>query len=681
MRKDPLKYFRIEVRELLDGLVQGSVAVRRGAGSAEQIARLLRHAHTLKGAARVVRQTEIADLAHKIEDVLAPYREGPGAAPSESAAELQRLIDSISTLVVTLEREQPAEARQRTDAVQQEAAGEEPLRTVRVEVADLDEVLGELVETGVQLGRLKQEVEHLDHVEVLADQITEQLASSEARPAARAASEELRSTLKRIRRQLAAKSERALQELEQAQERTHTLRLIPASTIFVSVERAALDTAAALSKPVQFFASGGEGRLEAQVLTGIREALQHLVRNCVAHGIETETERLAAGKPAKGTIRVHAERRGGGMVFTCSDDGRGIDLQAIRKAAVQSRLIAPADAQDLSFDVAIALLFGGGVSTAPALTEVSGRGVGLNAVRSIVQRLKGRASLKSSPGQGTTVEIVVPAVLSSLRVLSFSAAASAASLPFESIRQIIQVLPGSVLRSSDRQTIVVNGAMIPLIPLGTVLGVSDALGASPKARPAVIVQDGNKLTGLLVDQLRGISDVVARPLPALAGSLPLLSGVFLDREGKPQLILDPAAISGRSQNVVVAEPSREAARIAPVLLIDDSLTTRLLLQSILEGAGFAVDPAVSAEEGLAKARECAHSLFIVDVELPGMNGFQFIERTRAEGTLRETPSIIVTSLGSAEDRRRGAQAGARAYIVKSEFDQQKLLALIGSLIG
>jgi two-component system chemotaxis sensor kinase CheA len=235
-----------------------------------------------------------------------------------------------------------------------------------------------------------------------------------------------------------------------------------------------------------------------------------------------------------------------------------------------------------------------------------------------------------------------------------------------------------VVRSGDRATIRHDGAFVPFAPLARLLG-----GEAPRGTrrfSVVVLAAGGRLAALGVDRVRGTSAEVVRSLPAAAGRAPTVAGAALDPEGNPRLVLDPGELVARATTGVATETLAPPPKRAPVLVIDDSLTTRMLEQSILESAGYEVELATSAEEGLEKARARTFGVFVVDVEMPGMDGYEFVARTRKDPALGRTPAILVTSRGSPEDRRRGAEAGASAYIVKGEFDQGRLLSAIAELM-
>jgi two-component system chemotaxis sensor kinase CheA len=686
MTKDPYRYFRIEARELVEGLSAGVLDLEKAPSGKDVIGRLLRLAHTLKGASRVVKLAAIAEEAHAIEDVLTPFRQGQAAVPQEELDRLLRLVDAIGARITSIDP-----AREPERAALAVRVPEEASETVRVEIDEVDHLLESVTEATVLVNALTGESASLEHAQRLAEGIADRLGprrsgelgaatSRESLAKVSSLSEELSASLERIRRDVASGFEQVSRELGQVRDAANRLRLLPASWVFPSLERAARDAAHSLGKKIVFDASGGEVRLDAQVLAAIRDALIHVVRNAVAHGIEAESERAAARKPLAGRVALSVERRGHRIAFICQDDGRGVDVEAVRRVAADRGLLSsaapPPDAQEV-----VRLLLQGGLTTASTVTEVSGRGVGLDVVRETAARLKGDVTLQSAPGLGVTLEICVPVSLSSLQALVVDAAGVAASVPLHAVRRTLRLTDSDIARSADSDTIVYDGNVIPFVPLAKALRRSMTSDRGRRHWSAVVVEAGASLAAVGVDRLVGTTNVVVRPLPREAEVDVIVAGAALDAEGHPQLVLDPeglvaAAHVGRG---ALAEP--DSPPRWPVLVIDDSLTTRMLEQSILESAGYDVELAISAEEGLGKARNKRYGLFVVDVEMPGMDGFDFVARTRADPVLRETPAILVTSRGSGEDRQRGRDAGASGYIVKGEFDQGHLLQTIRDLIG
>ncbi|HYU16161.1 MAG TPA: Hpt domain-containing protein, partial [Candidatus Acidoferrum sp.] len=321
MTQDPYRYFRVEARELVSELGKGALALEKETPSPGRVAHLLRLAHTLKGAARVVKQAEIADRAHALEDALAPHRESGGPVPRSGVDAVLGLIDQIGSRVSALDR--PAEAAAGAPARPQP---DESFRTLRAEVLEMDELLDGITEAQTLLAQLGRSLKGLERVRRLADGLGD--GQSRAPPG-----DDLVSACRNLDRALTRGVEQVDRQLREVRQSAERMRLCPASALFTPLERAARDGARAQGKRAAFAASGGELRLDAHVLGVMQAALVQVVRNAVAHGIETEAERLAAGKPAEGQVRVDVARRGRRVAFICRDDGRGVDFEAVRRIA------------------------------------------------------------------------------------------------------------------------------------------------------------------------------------------------------------------------------------------------------------------------------------------------------------------------------------------------------------
>ncbi|GAA0733085.1 response regulator [Dactylosporangium roseum] len=668
--KDPLRYFRIESRELLDQISRGVLDLQGGdpdGTGREAVAALLRHAHTLKGAARVVRQPGIAEAAHAVEEILVPYRDGAAPVPPDAVARLLALTDEIATHVNALEP-----ARAAAPAV----ASAEPM-PVRAESADVDELLDAVDEAHARFAPLRRQAVTVERARRAAEGITEQLRAC-GRERTMVMAVRLAADLTALGRQLTETVEQVERELDDIRGRAERLRLVPVATILTSLHRAVYDAASTEGKSVVFESHGGDLRLDPHVLGQAGNALLHVVRNAVAHGVEPEAERLAAGKRAQARVTVDVQRRGRYAAFRCRDDGRGFDLAAVRRQAERRGLVAggaEADVREL-----MRLLMQGGISTSTTVTGVSGRGIGLDVVRDVAEQLGGEVSVDTEPGRGTSVELVVPLSLVSLTGLVVLAAGTVAAVPLDTVRTCVLLPAAEAATAAAAGALAHDGHVVPFLPLERVL----AGGTGPAGNGvAVVLAPGGQPVAVGVDRLLGTSTLIVRPLPELAPASPVVSGLSMDAEGNPRIVLDPhglAAAAGAA-DPGSPEPAGTPPPRDPILIVDDSLTTRMLERSILESAGYAVELAASGEEALERARHRRYALFLVDIDMPGIDGFTFVEQTRADPAQRDVPAILVSSRASAEDRRRGAAAGAGAYMVKSEFDQEELLAHIRALAG
>ena len=687
MAQDPYRYFRPEARDLVDQFAKGVLALEKGEGDAATVQRLLRLVHTLKGAARVVKQSEIANRAHAIEDALAPFRDTAQGIAREQIDVLLEHIDDITSRLVTLTPNGDAEP-----LVPGRPGNEEGPRTVRADLAETDTVLDGVAEAHALLNALRGTAHGMEQARHLAELLLAQFspsASSESgrqagAPARRrsAIAEELCKKFGAVERNVGSIIDQMDRELRQLREAAERLRLVSAGSLFTALERTARDGARALGKHVTFEGRGGDIRLDAQILEAVQDALIQMVRNAVAHGIEMPTERAAARKPLAGHVSVDVSRRGRKIVFACRDDGGGVDLDAVRRIALQRGLADPR-AKELGTQDLVRLLLRGGISTSQAVTAVSGRGVGLDVVREGVERLGGEVTVQTERHKGTVFELVIPPSLTSMEALIIQAeelegTACTTSIPLDAIRSTLRIAARDISRGSPGAAILFEQKAIPFIPLATAIG--GAPWSAGRGWTVVVVAGAGGLAAIGVDRLLGTVRIVARPLPDRLNASSIVVGASLDAEGNPQLVLDPDAL-------VVAAQRGDADRLdppsvaRPVLVIDDSLTTRMLEQSILESAGYDVDVAISAEEGLDILRHKRYGVILVDVEMPGMDGFTFIERIRADTSLREIPAILVTSRASPEDRQRGRDVGAHGHVLKSEFDQAELLAMIAPLMG
>lgn len=704
MSSDPLRYFRVEARELVDQISAAVLDLDQQPGP-ELVARLLRFAHTLKGAARVVKQPDIADRAHAFEEVLVPHRDGEAALPADEMRELLRLNDEIAAHVAALE---PAAAAKPTVApvpvpapaapakpaapaapaappVEKETPAHTEVTSVRAQISDVDDLLDAVGEAHTRFAPLRQGSVALERLQRSADALADQLRAArtpEATNAARASAVRLSGEFSYLARRLTDVVEQVERELDEVRGRAERLRLVAATGIFTALHRAVRDAADAQGKRVRFESRGGDLRMDPQVLTLVSGAFLHVVRNAVAHGIEPGPEREAAGKPAEGKVVVEVERRGRFAAFRCTDDGRGFDLGALRRVAEARGLLMPGGTEP-DQQTLVDLVLRGGISTTATVNEVSGRGIGLDVARDVADQLGGDVNVRTEPGAGATVELIVPLALLSLHGLIVEAGGTLATVPLDAVRTCVRLLPEQAAAASATGRLAHDGHAVPFIPLARTLYAGSTVPDVSGPGVAVVVSADGDEVAIGVDRLAGTSTLVVRPLPELAPAAAVIGGVSMDLDGNPRLVLDAHGLIAETLRggAPAGGPAHTPAPRLPILVVDDSLTTRMLERSILESAGWEVDLAASGEEGLEKARARDYCLFLTDIDMPGIDGFTFVAQTRADPLLAQVPAILVSSRASAEDRQRGTEAGASAYVVKGEFNQEELLAHIRRLVA
>ncbi|UXH77351.1 hybrid sensor histidine kinase/response regulator [Roseateles amylovorans] len=727
MAKDPYRYFRVEARDLLRQMSDAVLAADQVLAP-ELPARLLRLAHTLKGAASVVRQPAIAAQAHAIEDLLTPLRDSAQAPTRDELDALLALIDAATQAVASLDPVAGAVAGTSSPstaagadlvtarstgaggpAVPTRGMAASPSRTADPSTSlstdpstpsvgspppggtvppgptaspstATDDAMAPLSTPYLEIPQLVPE--EVDAVSAAIAQTQAHLAGLQRatgllrtlRGSLPLSPEDLASRLARIEDQIERGTRQLGHGIVQLRDSAEQLRLLPASHLFGPLQRAARDAARSQGKQLQFKAQGGQVKLEGALLNAVLGALVQAIRNAIAHGIETPERRLAAGKPAHGLIELAIDRRGRQVLFSCTDDGAGLDFAAIRHSAGR-RGIPGAEQMD---DAALTeLLLRGGLSTARQVDALAGRGVGMDLVRDTADRLGGRLSLRSRPGQGTTVELLLPLQLAAVKAILVQAGGRWAWIPLEAVEQVLQ------RPALNGQHLAVGDELLPHVDLADLLFTGAPAMSTRRhqePRSALVLRCGSQRAALGVDALDGVASVVLRPPPALLPDSPLVTGLTLDADQQPLPVLSPDGLIAAARQ---ARPRPAAAppRTATILVIDDSLTTRMLEQSILEAAGYRVHMAASAEDGLEAARRARYALILVDVEMPGMNGFEFIERIRGDAALRDIPAVLVSSRNAPEDFARGESAGADGYIVKSEFAQSEFLAQVARLVA
>lgn len=466
-----------------------------------------------------------------------------------------------------------------------------------------------------------------------------------------------------------------------------TVRLMPISHVFSRLYRAVRELSHTIGKEVTLEVRGEATEIDRKMLEALGDPLMHMVRNAIDHGIELPDERVAKGKPRQGQIYVSAEAVGDEVHVVVRDNGAGIDPHRMRTSAVQKGLISAEHAQALNDQEALELVFLPGFSTATIITDVSGRGVGMDVVRTNIVELGGQVLISSQPGEGTEVTMVLPLTLVTTRVVLIQVGAQTFALPALGCRGIILVHPEHIEIIEGRTTIVHDGRTVPLLRMADVLGINTNRPPLPQERtPALLIGSPQRLLSFLVDAVLDEREAVVKPLGPLLELQRRYTGAIQLDDAQLVLLLNPMALMQLARGIGAQRMHAETdapdeQRQPKLLLAEDSFTTRELIRSILHSAGYQVTPATDGADALDKLRTHSYDLVITDVEMPRVDGFELTTRIRQELGLHDIPVIIITSLASDEHRRRGLEAGAQAYIVKSQFHQDTLLEVLHQLLG
>ncbi len=468
------------------------------------------------------------------------------------------------------------------------------------------------------------------------------------------------------------------------QEQGMRLRMLPANTVFQTYPRAIRDLAKQFRKEINLVIEGGDTELDKKVLEEISDPLVHIMRNAVDHGIEDPATRKALGKPTMGTIRLAARQEGDRIVIEISDDGAGIDPDKVRESAVRKGYITEAEAKAISDREAQYMIFEAGFSTAAIITEISGRGVGMDVVREfVVEKLKGSLDLDSVVSRGTVFKLTIPLTLAIIRALMLRVGDQVFALPTGSIEETLRVDPSEIIKVEGREVIRRQRRTIPLVRLSDILGVVPD-PAPAKVPIATIGYSGHRM-GFIVDAFVGEQQIVIKPLGSHLKKVDNVAGVTILGAGEvvpilnvPDLMTNARTRSGQRVGMV-----QRAERQGPrsILICEDSFTTRELERSIFEAAGYQVETANDGAQGFSKLKDgLVVDAVVTDVQMPNMTGFELTRAIKSDPALEEIPVIIVTSLERDEEKAEGIEAGADAYITKSVFNQDTLLDTVERLI-
>ncbi|MBF0402277.1 MAG: hybrid sensor histidine kinase/response regulator [Magnetococcales bacterium] len=710
---------------------------------------VFRAAHTLKGSARMMRFPAISVTAHKMEDVFGALREkrivwscrigdllfagldairtlleqvANGADSLEEDAALCLALEQIASGewvapvaaatavpttaaplvvpahgVVVAPATDPESATPVTVVEGQKAAspakalairpiGRSGDATIRMDASQVDRLLQTVGESLSFRQRIKRRLQDVKEAQRLSKTGMRRRTLSAKRVAALQA--HLQQTMLQMREDV------NLLDLVFDALHAHTLemRLLPLSTLFDMFPRLVRDLAKASGKQVELVVRGGETRLDRVLIEKLGEVFLHLLRNAMDHGIETPAQRQLLGKPAQGTIHVLAGTQGGEVSIELRDDGGGIDLEKLQEVALQKELVTAEKLAQLSRSELMELVFHPGLSTHSIVTDLSGRGVGLDVVKkNIVELLQGSIRVESEAGQGCRFLMRLPLTLATVRVLMFRVAGLLFAMAGSAIAEVLRVTEEELIPIVGGQAVRLREQVVPVLSLEGLLGLtaSARIHPSPKSyRTLLILNNRQESRGVICDELVDEMVVVLKPLPYFMRQHPFASGMMISGQNEIVLVLDGGLLwkrmlqgGGRLSSAPSPDRSARPVQRKHLLVVDDSRNTREIEQTILQTAGYQVSLAEHGGEGYEKAIKGSFDLVVTDVEMPVLDGFSLARKLRRHERYQHTPIVLVTSRDKEEDKRRGIEAGASAYIVKGTFEQTQLLDTVRNLLG
>ncbi len=672
--------FLREANEHVTSLQKGLLILEKEPGNTALIHDLLRNAHTLKGSARMVGLEGISAIAHRMEDALQALEEGSKSVDGDVIDLLLQGSDAISRMAAALARgeESPVDVERFVAAFDQgestvdavtgtapreaEALGD----TVRARVKTLDALVNLIGELIINKKRFEDKTQRLKLI---------------ARDTQSAGLREFHANLEEDVLYL----DYLIQELHiQAM----SLRMLPLKTITEGFQRMVRDLAKAQGKEIRLEIAGDTIELDRVLLEALKPMFIHTLNNAVDHGIEPPEERVANGKPAKGTIRITARHEANNVRIDIRDDGRGMDPERIKQVALRRGVIDREEAEVLRNDEALYLTLRPGFSTSEIVTDLSGRGVGMDVVKKNIEKVKGNLVLKSEVGFFTELTLHLPLTLSVIEALMITCGGESFAVPLSYVQESIKIRSEDITTVGGKEVIPVRGATVPLLSLASLLGLPGRQPLLDSAKiTAIVLKLRDHSLAFTIDGILGSAEIVVKELGEQLKNVRFVFGATILGDGNPSLILDVPDIFASAEGEAGSgirrafEESRAARVKGNILVVDDSITTRTMERSILITHGYQVITAVSGEDALEKVAIERFDLVISDIEMPGINGFELTRRMRTLEEYREVPVIIVSSLSRDEDKRRAIEAGAQAYIVKGSFEQGTLLDTVETLIG
>jgi two-component system sensor histidine kinase and response regulator WspE len=739
-----LDLFRMEVEAQTQVLTLGLLALERDPKAAEQLERCMRAAHSLKGAARIVGLSAGVSVTHAMEDCFVAAQQGRITLQQGHTDELLRGVDLLQQMARTAEEDMSQWEAQKLgeveaflDALNHVAAGPAVAREFSVAQMNIEPrgqqsgghpetILGE--ETGEGAGGvLRVTAENLNRLLGLAGESLVESRSFKSFAGSllrlKHFQYDLLRALDRLREQLPQQrlSEQAQAALAEAQRRAlecqqflaqrlveidtfdrraahlaHRLydgalacHMRPFADGVQAFPRMVRDLARTLGKQLRLDMTGQDTRVDRNILERLEAPLGHLLRNALDHGIESPEERLAAGKSAEAVVSIEARHSAGRLQVTVADDGRGIDLERLRATVIERKLSNVETAAQLNEAELLEFLFLPGFSMKEAITDISGRGVGLDVVQNVLKQIRGTVRIVTRRGQGTRFQLELPLTLSVARTLLVKVGAEAYAVPLAYIRHALKVTQGDIKLLEGRAHFNLDGRSIGLVTAHQLLGLAPPRdGADLLA--VIVLGDATHVYGLIVDGFLGERELVVQALDPRLGKIKDVAAGALMEDGSPALILDVEDVIRSIEKLVSAgslhgvAPDASAAALLKrkrVLVVEDSFTVRELERKLLVNSGFEVEVAVDGMDGWNAARTSHFDLVITDVDMPRMDGIELVTLIKKDPHVKSLPVMIVSYKDRPEDRRRGLDAGADYYLAKGSFHDEALLHAVVDLIG
>lgn len=731
--------FRIEAQAQAEALTSGLLALEKNPTRADQLEACMRAAHSLKGAARIVDIGAGVIVAHAMEELFVSVQEGrtiltrrqidlllngvdliaaignvpdqpPGTPdPMEDAADsyvallsaaLEEDAEEVVTDALTPEPAAETEEEAQSDPVFDQAASDRAMRVSSDTLNRLLDLAGESLVESRRLKPISQSLLRLKRmqsqaaraVDLLCDALPLEGLGAEAREALIAVERgilQCRHFLSDHIAEVEAADHNATALANRLYDQALLVRMRPFSDGITLFPRMVRDTAHALGKSARLEISGAATQVDRDILERLDAPLGHLLRNAIDHGIETPEERVAAGKPADAVIRLDASHSAGTLQIQVSDDGGGIDIEQIRGTVIRRKLASDEVAARLSEAELLEFLFLPGFTMKDQVTQISGRGVGLDVVHEMVKQVGGLVQISSRRGEGTRFQLQLPLTLSVIRALLVEIGGEAYAFSLAQIVRATKVARADIAVVEGRQYFALDGRQVALVAAHRIL----ECGAGPSDDGdvcVVVIGSHQDLYGVVVDRFLGGRELVVQPLDPRLGKIKDISAGALMEDGSPLLILEAEDMVRSVEKLAASDrlgllgqhgsvtPGQAKKR---VLVVDDSFTVRELQRKLLDHHGYDVEVAVDGMDGWNAIRNGAFDLVVTDVDMPRMDGIQLVRLIKKDIKHASLPVMILSYKDREDDRRRGLDAGADYYLTKGSYQNDALIEAVVDLIG
>lgn len=732
---DMYALFLVELHNSLDTIANNLLESEDSPRNDSLLEAMMRAAHSIKGAARMIGIDAVVKLAHAMEDVFVAAQKHSISLHKNTVDQLFYCVDLLKSVEdtpaeqlsawtqsntqlinqylqalrkiqsgqqITAPQQPDAANADRETAAQTVTTRTKPMDTsVRVSAERINRLVGLAGELSVTSHWLRDYGDSMlnlkrKHNDILAQierlrnliddspqsEVQQRLISDIQHHA-----EQYRDALTRQIFSLDNFDRRSSSLSSQINHEIITSRMRPFSDSIQGYKRVVRDLSSALNKKVNLHIQGEQTTVDRDILEKLEAPLNHMIRNAIDHGIESPEERRAMGKDETGTITISASHQAGRLLIQVKDDGRGVDTEVIREQILSRQLVSEQMAENLSKSELLDFLFLPAFSTRNEVTELSGRGVGLDIVHSALQETRGKLHCDSQPGQGMEINMELPLTLSVIRSLLVSIKGELYAFPLAKIHSIFKVHKNDISTLEDKQYVTLDNKHIGLIHCSQILGVQNKHAAQDEI-PVIVIGDWNNSYGLVVDELLGERSLALRTLNKKLGKIKDISAAALTDDGEPVLLFDTDDLLQSIQDIINGKDLYKVDSLQQatndykrVLIVDDSLTVREIEKKLLESRGYLVDTAIDGVDGWNTVRGGHYDLVISDVDMPRMNGIELIKLIKNDAALRNLPVMMVSYKDRSEDKQKGLEAGADYYLTKGSFHDDTLIEAVIDLIG